>query len=161
MLQDFRGKLAESQDRAGKSAKELKLSIQDYLKGHDNKLCQVEELSDNLEPDTLQGKASTDRSSKLASKLVEYVTEEVTCRLDRIYLQTLHEPPGDLSPHEIKDQDASALKEELDSLYSEIRVLAEMAVQQEFLSPIIKTIHMQENRIQDDSEVRLDYVSQY
>lgn len=154
-------KLVDTQDRAEKTARGVKISTEGNLKEDDITLRQLEELADTSNLNEFQAKNIDVRTTKLISRLVDYTTEEIECRLDRIYLETLHESRnGSESPAERKE-DANALKEELDSLHSEIEVLAEMAVQQEFKDPIMKAARSQEVHLKTKSEVRLSYVSEH
>jgi hypothetical protein len=159
LLQDLTMKLADAQDRAEKGARGVKISTESTLKEDDITLHQLEELANNSELEVFQAKDIDVRTSKLTSRLVDYMTEEIECRLDRIYLETLHESRnGSRSPGKSME-DANALKEELDSLHSDIGVLAEMAVQQEFKDPILKAASSQEVHLKAKSEARLSYVS--
>lgn len=95
----------------------------------------------------------------LATKLSEYLAEEVHCRLDRIYLETAQS--GSSTANGDTEDDAgliASLEEELDSLYPEIGVLAEMSTQQTFKGPILRELKNRHGQLQSTTEEKLDYV---
>ena len=158
MFQDFNRKLTESQDIAEKAARAARLKTQDSLKEDDRKLRQLEDLAGDTAMDTFKGRDINARTEKLTSKLVDYMIEEMESRLDRIYMEALHDVSGGPSGQEGDVEEEATIKDELDSLYSEIGVLAEMAVQQEFKAPILNAVRGKETRLKDSSEARLGYV---
>jgi hypothetical protein len=119
----------------------------------------LEKLVDDTKVGGFSCPALRARTAKLASKLVDYMAEEIECRLDRIYLEELHES-STRSSGDGGVQEEISLKEELDSLYSEIRVLSEMAVRQEFEAPIMKAVADHEAHLHAESCSRMNYVSE-
>ena len=150
--------MVESRDTAEKSARAIKLKSQDSLKLDDKTLRQLEDLVGDGALDSFNGRDVIARTEKLASKLVDYMTEEMEFRLNRIYVEVLHGESDRLSRQDGNVEEEAALKDELDSLYSEIRVLAEMAVQQEFKLPILEAVQSKGRHLNDVSVNRLDYV---
>jgi hypothetical protein len=80
------------------------------------------------------------KASRLVKKLVDFTCEEIRCRLDRIYLEQLHEAGShengiedDLSMQEV------SLKGDLETLYAEIRDVVAMSVSQEFENPLLNS----------------------
>ena len=77
---------------------------------------------------------------RLVKNLVDFSCEEIRCRLDRIYLEQLHEPvnheggvEGGLSMQEV------SLQGDLETLHAEIRDVVAMSVSQEFEHPLLKS----------------------
>jgi len=83
---------------------------------------------------------SNQRAPRLVEKLIDFTCEEIRCRLDRIYLEQLHEPVS----HENGIEDGLSMQEvslkaDLETLYAEIRDVVAMAVAQEFEHPLLNS----------------------
>jgi hypothetical protein len=78
------------------------------------------------------------RVEMVASSLAQLVSEEVYCRLDRVYMETILSNECDsIGSVGKEDQQITSLEEELESLYSEVGVLAEMSTKQQFSERIL------------------------
>lgn len=99
------------------------------------------------------------RALDLISVLSRLTSEEIRCRLDRLYLEVLlsdSEVVADVSG----SKDAKvALEEDLESLYSEIEVLSEMSARQEFGQPMLGELRKNKEYFAHSLEENLDSVS--
>lgn len=96
----------------------------------------------------------------LTTNLTEYAAEEVHCRLDRIYLETLQRGSNTVNGGAEDEADLIAsLENELDSLYPEIGILTEVSIGQQFKGPILRELKNRHGQLQSTTEEKLDYVS--
>lgn len=145
-------------DRTGTENKRILSSLSAQLKSDDKALAALDTLVSGVKSnrnDASVIKQSTDLSAILAN----YSAEEIHYRLDRIYLQATQ---GEIPDHEQDASDAetiAALKEELESLYPEIEVLAELSTKQQFYEPILREIHREHSQLRAASQQRMEEVS--
>jgi hypothetical protein len=90
--------------------------------------------------------------------LADYSAEEIHYRLDRLYLETIQSKPSKSGQIGTESGTIAALEEELESLYPEIEILAEMSTKQQFHEPILREIHNQHNQLQATSKEKLERV---
>jgi hypothetical protein len=80
------------------------------------------------------------KALRLVKRLVDFASEEIQCRLDRVYLEQLHAPLKHENGIEEGSSDQEfSLKSDLDSLYAEIRDVIAMSFSQEFEYPLLKS----------------------
>ena len=99
------------------------------------------------------------KASQLNEALVEYTAEELCCRLDRLYLDAIR--TSDLNSDNLlinKDEAMATLEENLESLYLEIDVLAQMSTNQQFNEPILRELQKQRGHERNVSHNILKYV---
>ncbi|KAL5335013.1 hypothetical protein BJX70DRAFT_390968 [Aspergillus crustosus] len=125
-----------------------------------------DKLLSDLEWLALDVKASDDdatilkRSSGLSRVLAQYIAEEIYCRLDRLYLEKILEGSATVSDVSTK-KDAGAvagLEEEMDSLYPEIDILAEMSTKQQFVEPILRDLQNRHGQLRIASHQKFNYI---
>lgn len=96
--------------------------------------------------------------------MIKYNTEAVRIRLDRTFLEALHESETARATHQeptpnSQQAEIHALKEELDSLYSEILPVAQMSVEQQYLEPALRKLASEDIRREVMTSKVLNYVS--
>jgi hypothetical protein len=135
-VNDFESRMLDYQQQKNTGKKQLLQSVSSKLMNDDDVLAKTEKLAAELELTEMDEQMER-RALELVSTLSNLTSEEIRCRLDRLYLETLLsevDAPGDMP----ESRDAClALQEDLGSLYSEIDVLAEMSARQEFGQPIL------------------------
>lgn len=145
-------------ESAAADRKKALSSIATRLKDDDRTLKILEKLASGIgssEEDRVAGS----RAAELTAKLAGYVAEEIHCRLDRLYMETICAGRnGSVEGSEHEHEPLDALEEELKSLYPEIGVLAEMSAKQQFSDPILSELQSRHNRLRLTSEKKLDYV---
>lgn len=97
------------------------------------------------------------QAAYLSRMLADYSAEEIHYRLDRLYLEAIQARSLNCS-QVVKDETATALGEELESLYPEIEVLAEMSTRQQFHEPILREIHNEHSQLRAASQMKLERV---
>lgn len=138
--------------------KQLLQSISSKLVGDDESLTKVERIMANSESTEADGELEK-RALDLISVLSRLTSEEIRCRLDRLYLEALLSD-GEALAEVSKNNDAKiALEEDLESLYSEIEVLSEMWARQEFGQPILGELRRNKQHSAHSLEENLDSVS--
>ncbi|KAI9723423.1 MAG: hypothetical protein M1812_001307 [Candelaria pacifica] len=159
LSESIRSQLAVLQQRITSSNTALSPSVTELLRKDDKILCGLENLTSKNNIPQHQGEKAK-MVEHLCSKLSTLKAEALQCHLDCIYLEE-RPSPETMTGHNSTDDQAEllSLQEELDSLYSEIGPVAEMAVQQEFLEPIVHAIDEEELEAITQVERRLEYIS--
>lgn len=94
--------------------------------------------------------------------LAEYTTKEIQHRLDRSYLESIQDSRKTAEgSSDVEAGLISALEEELESLYPEVDVLAEVSTKQQYSEPIIREVHNHHEQMRVAAHKKLDYVSVY
>lgn len=89
--------------------------------------------------------------------LADSTAEEIRYRLDRLYLEAI-QSNGQGTNAKVEDDALVALEEELESLYPEIEILAEISTKQQFYEPILREIHNEHSQLRADSQQKLEHV---
>ncbi|KAJ5143120.1 uncharacterized protein N7515_001907 [Penicillium bovifimosum] len=146
---DFRN----ATDNSGAEGKRILASLSARLKQDDKALAGLETLMASIK---YRGNdASTvKRTSHLSAMLSDYAAEEIHCRLDRLYLETIQ--TGGSRSDAIDEATSMALEEELESLYPEIEILAEMSIRQQFLEPILRELQNEHSQLRVASQEKLE-----
>lgn len=95
------------------------------------------------------------RTNHLSTMLSGYVAEEIHYRLDRLYLENIH---ADIACNTLDETTTTALEEELESLYPEIELLAEMSTRQQFHEPILRELRNEHGHLREASQEKLEQV---
>lgn len=130
------------------------------LKDDDRTLQKLEGLASRIGSDD-QDRAAGKRAAELTTRLSGYVSEEIQCRLDRLYMEAMRStselPSSNTAGGE--EEIALALEEELASLYPEITVLSEISARQQFSDPIQRELENHHGNMYSVSEKKLSQVS--
>lgn len=99
------------------------------------------------------------RAAHLSEILADHSAEEIHYRLDRLYLESIGAGEAkDLNYTQAEAETILALEEELESLYPEIEILAEMSTKQQFHEPILREIHNEHSQLRVTSQHKLEQV---
>ncbi len=129
------------------------------LKGDDKLLERLESLAGELTSDDgLQGDAIVERAKGVCAKLTNLMEEEIHCRLDRVFLESNQAASESTEPPKQSDGVEKSIAEDLNSLYSEIRAVAEMSVDKAFKEPIMRQLNKKNRLCQENLESILTYV---
>ncbi|KAJ5170681.1 uncharacterized protein N7500_003464 [Penicillium coprophilum] len=153
LADELEANLRTASDKSGAESKRILASLSTRLKQDDKVLARLETLISSIK---YRGNdASTvKRANHLSATLSDYVAEEIHYRLDRLYLETIH--AGSSDP-DAKDEPTSiALEEELESLYPEIEILAEMSTRQQFHEPILRELQNEHDQLRVASQEKLE-----
>jgi hypothetical protein len=142
-------------DKSSAESKRILSSLSTRLKQDDKALASLETLISSIK---YRGNdlSTVERTNRLTAMLSDYVAEEIHYRLDRLYLETIH--AGDSISHAIDGVTSSALEEELESLYPEIEILAEMSTRQQFHEPILRELQNEHDQLRVASQEKLEQV---
>lgn len=130
------------------------------LKDDDRTLQKLEGLLSRLGSDD-EDRAAGKRATELTSRLSGYVSEEIQCRLDRLYMETINSTSESSAFNGAggEDEVLLALQEELESLYPEITVLSDISAKQQFSDPIQRELENHHGNMYSASEKKLSHVS--
>ncbi|OKP10995.1 hypothetical protein PENSUB_3516 [Penicillium subrubescens] len=142
--------------------KQILSLLSSQLKQDDKVLADIETLITGIKSNGNDAE-TVERASQLSVMLADYNAEEIHYRLDRLYLETIHHEsiqsrPSKSSQIGTESETVAALEEELESLYPEIEILAEMSTKQQFHEPILREIHNQHNQLHATSKEKLERV---
>ncbi|CAG7956276.1 unnamed protein product [Penicillium salamii] len=145
---DFRA----ATDKSGAESKSILAALSTRLKQDDKTLANLEALMSGIK--VRGNNASTvKRTNHLSTMLSGYVAEEIHYRLDRLYLENIH---ADIACNTLDETTTTALEEELESLYPEIELLAEMSTRQQFHEPILRELRNEHGHLREASQEKLE-----
>ncbi|PKX98594.1 uncharacterized protein P174DRAFT_382236 [Aspergillus novofumigatus IBT 16806] len=129
------------------------------VKDDDKILADLEQSASGIQV-TTDDASITKRASELGSLLAEYVADEIHCRLDRLYLESVKAGRADTVDRatETEEEALMTLGDELESLYPEIDILAEMSTRQLFNEPILRELQNVHGQLRMASHKRLENV---
>ncbi|GKZ22813.1 hypothetical protein AbraCBS73388_008989 [Aspergillus brasiliensis] len=145
-------------EQATADAKRILSSLTARFKEDDRLIANLERLASGIETSE-QDENSAKLASERCTALAQCVAGEIKCRLDRLYLESIQaglmktrtEPTPENEP-------LAALEEELESLYTEIEILAELSTKQQFADPIIGELSNHHEELQNATHETLDYI---
>ena len=110
------------------------------LQEDDNSFLDVERRAADVNTELPNDRLSSD-IQQMCSRLASCLAQEVRCRLDRIFLETLSAPQRtDMFHSEANGELQSSLQVELDSIYTEIPSVIEMSIAHEYQTPLIDSL---------------------
>jgi hypothetical protein len=142
-------------DKSGTESKRILASLSTRLKQDDKTLAGLETLVSGIKYRGNDASTVT-RTNDLSAMLADYVAEEIRYRLDRLYLEAVQ--AGGTVAKAPAGETIAALEEELESLYPEIGILAEMSVRQQFNEPILREIQNEHGKLRVASQESLEQV---
>ena len=149
----------ESENTAVDS-KRILSTLAAWLKEDDRVLVDLERLGSGM-GSTGDDASVVKRTSELSTILAYCLAEEIQCRLDRVYLENLR--AGQFKANQnlngAADEVTIALEGELESLYPEIDMLAEMYTKQQYTAPISRALKNHHDQWHIASHKKLKYVS--
>ncbi|KAL2842946.1 hypothetical protein BJY01DRAFT_216129 [Aspergillus pseudoustus] len=150
--------LKNESEKSTMDGKKILSVVTTRLKEDDRLLSDLETLATRVKSSEDDATIMT-RTSELSAILAQYVAEEIYCRLDRLYLEKAS------GSNAISDALVNAepeaiirLKGELDSLYPEIDILAEMSTTQQFFEPILRELQNHHGELRIASHEKLDLI---
>lgn len=148
-------------EKAVAEGKRILSSLTARLKEDDKVILNLEKTASTIQgggDDSLVIK----RTLELESLLASYLAEEIHCRLDRLYLEGIEsDDAGFNNPTSTEDDAWSGLSEELEALYPEIEILAEMSTKQQCSGPILRELQNHHGKQRVASHEKLDNVCCY
>ncbi|KAL4938625.1 hypothetical protein BDV06DRAFT_49812 [Aspergillus oleicola] len=148
--------LKNESEKSTMDGKKILSALTTLLKGNDKLLSDLEGLAAGVQ--SSDGDATImKRTSEMSTMLSQCVAEEIYCRLDRLYLEKLLNKASHTSTG--KDVEAVAsLEQEMNSLYSEIDILAEMSTRQQFVEPVLRQLQNHHGQLRIASHQKLDLI---
>ncbi|KAL4792896.1 hypothetical protein BDV19DRAFT_241425 [Aspergillus venezuelensis] len=148
--------LKNESEKSTMTGKKILSVLTTRLKENDKLLSDLEGLAAGVQ--SSDGDATImKRTIEMSTILAQCVADEIYCRLDRLYLEKVlnsksHAPTG-------KDAEAvTSLEQEMNSLYSEIDILAEMSTRQQFVEPVLRQLQNHHGQLRIASHQKLDLI---
>ncbi|KAI1938304.1 Vacuolar cation/proton exchanger 5 [Ophidiomyces ophidiicola] len=155
MIHDFEEMLQTTQKELSTDQNSLLSNVSSLLREHDAILRNMENMaaeSQSEEDSNLLRK----RAASLSTLLARYLSEEIKCRLDRVFLETMEKNElVNCDEHHVFDQ-AESVEAEISSLYPEITVLSDMAARKQFRSPVLNALEewRSQSRLQVEEQLQ-------
>ncbi|EEH40135.2 hypothetical protein PAAG_08984 [Paracoccidioides lutzii Pb01] len=127
------------------------------LKDDDRSMLGLEKIASTVQIDG-DDKELSRRATQLTAKLAGYLAEEIHSRLDRLYLEAIHNGASGADQGEDKNTQLATFQEEINSLYSEIEILSEMTTQQQFKVPILRALQSRGTETRSTSQQQLEQI---
>ncbi|KAI9373148.1 Sodium/calcium exchanger protein-domain-containing protein [Aspergillus egyptiacus] len=156
---EFETSLKNESEKSMMDGKKILSALTARIKEDDKILSDLERLAAGVNS-SVDDASVMRRTSDLSNALAQYVSEEIYCRLDRLYLEAVLGSSKTVS-HVSNDAATKAvvsLEEELDSLYPEVDILAEMSTKQQFVEPILRELQNHHGQLRIVSHQKLDYI---
>jgi hypothetical protein len=154
---ELEARFRSATDKAGAENKRILASLSTQLKQDDKILAALETLISGT--NSRGGDACTvKRTADLSAMLADTTAQEIHYRLDRLYLEKIQSGESDYGRAAVENETISALQEELESLYPEIEILAEMSTKQQYHEPILRDIHHEHGQLRAASQHKLEQV---
>ncbi|KAB8215430.1 hypothetical protein BDV33DRAFT_180928 [Aspergillus novoparasiticus] len=140
-------------------SKRILSALAAWLKEDDRALADLERLGSRIEP-TGDDASVVKRTSELSTILAHYLAEEIQYRLDRVYLENLRagQTKANQNLDGAADEVSTALEGELESLYPEIDMLAEMYTRQQYNAPISRALQKHHDQLHISSHKKFNYI---
>ncbi|KAJ5777121.1 hypothetical protein N7520_000367 [Penicillium odoratum] len=144
-------------DKTGAESKRILSLLSSRLKHDDRLLSTLEKLMPVVKSN-FDDASTVKRAAHLSEALADYSAEEIHYRLDRLYLEESMQA-GDLnSLSGAEGATITALEEELEALYPEIEILAEMSTKQQFHEPILREIYNGHSLLRETLQQKLEQI---
>ncbi|KAL4761910.1 uncharacterized protein BDW70DRAFT_134653 [Aspergillus foveolatus] len=152
--------LKNEAEKTTADGKKILAALTARLKGNDKLLSDLEALASGVK--SSDGEVSImKRTTELSSILSRYIAEEIYCRLDRLYLEKVlndsNSAPG--VPTDKDLETVASLEQEIDSLYPEIDILAEISTKQQYVEPILRQLQKNYGQFRIACHQKLDLIS--
>lgn len=159
LVHELEANLKAETEKARLDGKKILSSLTTRLKEDDRILTGLERLASGIKS-TGNDASVAKRTEQLGALLAEYVAEEIHYRLDRLYLENILGEQADpnKATGEHDEAELGALGEELEALYPEIDVLAEMSTKQQFGEPVLRELQNHHGHLRNVSHRNLEYV---
>ncbi|TVY87763.1 hypothetical protein LAWI1_G003175, partial [Lachnellula willkommii] len=146
---------ADLEQQRKASEANVKQTVDDILRSDDKLLASLQKLASDLDPIQSDDDMTISRIKDLCARLIKHTVEGIRTKLDRIYLDALHNSARSEEPD---SQETTDLQEELESLYSEILPVAQMSAEQQFLQPALKAIAATDGQGQERAAKAVKYI---
>ncbi|RHZ58460.1 uncharacterized protein CDV56_105609 [Aspergillus thermomutatus] len=159
LARELEASLKTELERVTNDGRKILSALAVRVKDDDRILADLEQIASEIQF-TTDDASITKRASELGSLLAEYMAEEIHHRLDRLYLESVKAGRADTADRATGPEEEAlvTLGDELESLYPEIDLLAEMSTKQLFSEPILRELQNVHGQLRMASHRRLEYI---
>ncbi|KAE8412061.1 vacuolar H+/Ca2+ exchanger [Aspergillus pseudocaelatus] len=159
LAQEVTAGLKTESENTAVDSKRILSTLAAWLKEDDRALVDLERLGSGM-GSTGDDASVVKRTSELSTILADCLAEEIQCRLDRVYLENLRAGlfKANQNLNGAVDEVTIALEGELESLYPEIDMLAEMYTKQQYTAPISRALQNHHDQWHIASHKKLNYI---
>ncbi|GAB1209594.1 hypothetical protein APSETT445_008375 [Aspergillus pseudonomiae] len=159
LAQEVKAGLKIESENTAVDSKRILSTLAAWLKEDNRVLADLERLGSGIGP-TGDDASVVKRTSELSTILAQCLGEEIQCRLDRVYLENIRagQFKAKQKLNDAVDEVSVALEEELESLYPEIDLLAEMYTKQQYTAPVSRALQNHHDQLHVASHKKLNYI---
>jgi hypothetical protein len=159
LCRDIELQLSELDSHGSGALDSTQQAVSSLLAVDDKLLSSLQKLGWELETEDPQEKEDVRKLQDICARLIKHSVEACRTRLDRIYLESLEAASSANGHRAVQGEDISTVQDELESLYSEILPVAQMSVEQQYLTPALKSLSSRNGKSFDKTARAIDYVS--
>ncbi|KAL2134661.1 hypothetical protein VTI74DRAFT_11239 [Chaetomium olivicolor] len=139
LSQSLSSRVFELEQRSTGASATIQQTVDTLLRSDDKLLSSLQKLG--LELDTEDAEDQQDvMLRETCARLIKFTVEGIRTKLDRIYLESLETSARSGAANRVSADEVTGLQQELESLYAEILPVAQMATEQQFLEPALKSL---------------------
>ncbi|KAL4925894.1 uncharacterized protein BDV17DRAFT_294019 [Aspergillus undulatus] len=157
LAHELKVSLKDESENSTLDGKKILSALTTRLKENDTLLLDLEGLAAGVKSSDSDASIMK-RTSELSTVLAQYVAEEIYCRLDRMYLEKILDARKAAFSSGKDAETAAGLEQEMESLYSEIDILAEMSTKQQFVEPILRQLQNHHGQLRIASHQKYDLI---
>ncbi|RCI14541.1 hypothetical protein L249_6584 [Ophiocordyceps polyrhachis-furcata BCC 54312] len=152
---NLRFMLADIEQHCRDASPRVRQLLRDILTSDDRLLTGFQKLCCELDKPMPEEEQLLDRLRKACALLAETTVKTARAKLDRVYLDTLVAAGRS---RQASDDDVAAVKEELESLYSEMLPVAHMSIDRQHVQPAAESVTAKSGRKLSRTTEALEYM---
>ncbi|KAG9259113.1 uncharacterized protein F5Z01DRAFT_25837 [Emericellopsis atlantica] len=152
-------RISDLEQQGDDSGKTISQILKDLLASDDKLLRSLQKLGRELKQQDPEEDHKTDELRDICMRYIKNTVETLRTRLDRIYLDKLNERDHAGQSNVVSSTEVEALREEVESLYSEILPVAQMSVEQQHLEPTLQLMSSRGGQSLGRSASAVSYVN--
>ncbi|AEO68724.1 a3180d0a-819e-45aa-94ff-4af92c298886 [Thermothielavioides terrestris] len=140
LSESLNSRVLELEQRTAGAGAAIQQTVDTLFHSDDKLLSSLQKLGWELKTEDGEEQEDVALLRETCARLIKFTVEGIRTRLDRIYLESLELTAKTGASTQVSAEDATALQEELESLYAEILPVAQMSTEQQFLEPALKSL---------------------
>ncbi|KAJ4303923.1 hypothetical protein N0V88_001523 [Collariella sp. IMI 366227] len=140
LSQSLSSRVLELEQQSTGASATIQQTMDTLFHSDDKLLSSLQKLGLELETEDAEEQRDVVMLRETCARLIKFTVEGVRTRLDRTYLESLKSSSRAESTNHVPADEVAALQEELESLYAEILPVAQIATEQQFLAPALRSL---------------------
>ncbi|KJZ74913.1 hypothetical protein HIM_05644 [Hirsutella minnesotensis 3608] len=156
---DLGFRLSEVEQQCRDALPNITQLVDGVLKADDKLLASLQKLGWELEQPNSDEAARVEKLRETCMRLIDATAEAVRLKLDAAYLDALVDGEQSGLDKSVSSSEVKALEEEVESLYTELQPVAQMAVEKQHLEPAVRSVSAKTSKSMGRSVEALEYIS--